>query len=77
MTAHLSRLTDPSSSAAAAEEITANGQRSSQKATILRVLRTNPDCTASELALMCSLNEVQIRKRLPDLEREGLAKRVD
>lgn len=70
--APLWRTTDPRSSAAAAIELTDSGHRASQKARILSALKEHPGTTSSELAGYCGLSDVQIRKRLPDLEADGL-----
>jgi predicted ArsR family transcriptional regulator len=66
------RTSDPVSSSAAAIEHASSGHRASQKETILRVLIAHPGSTASELAAFCGLSNVQICRRLPDLEAEGL-----
>lgn len=62
------RVTDPTSSGMAAEEIDASGRRAAQKAAILAAVEAHPGSTASELSDWCGLDAVQIRKRLPDLK---------
>lgn len=71
--AQLWRTADPSSSATAAIELTTSGHRARQKDRILAALEAHPGATASELGEYCGLTNVQVCRRLPDLEADGLA----
>ena len=60
------RRSDPLPSQVAAEKIKA--VLGKQQRIVLEVVRAHPGCTAGELARFCSLDRVQLGKRLPELE---------
>lgn len=74
----LSRRTDPSSSHRAARRVVASGQRLTHARRCLEALRAEPYWTpASILARKVGLQPYEVRKRLPELEREGLVTRTE
>jgi hypothetical protein len=74
--APLAAAADPVSSHLAAAEITASGQRDSQKRAILSALREQlSPCTSMELARAAGIDRYIVARRLPDLERDGLVER--
>lgn len=72
----ISRSTDPQSSHEAAKRLVRSGHRRSQAQTVLETLRLSGDWMfASEISSVCGLQAYVVRKRLPELEREGLVER--
>lgn len=72
----LSRATDPSSSAEAAERHVASGRNATQKIAVLEALRAHPGATSAELARSMKVDRYITARRLPDLERDGRVTRI-
>lgn len=70
-----SRQTDPATSHEAERDITASGARAQMAATALRLVRDNPGLTSNELEALVGVSDGRVRKRLVELEREGLVRR--
>ena len=67
---------DPITSHLAAEEITSNGTRDTQKRAVLNALMEEPlNITSMELARRMGVDRHMVAKRLPDLEDDGLVER--
>ena len=71
------RSTDPGSSHAAATDMERSGKMGAQMAEALRLVRAYPGLTSKQLAEVSELDRYQIARRLPDLEKKGLARHVD
>lgn len=65
------RRTDPRSSHEAARGMNQSGAVGTHNAIIVDGIKRHPGLTASELACHIPLTDVQIRKRVPDLARQG------
>lgn len=74
--ARLAATTDPSTSLAAAEEVTRNGQADVQRQMVLEVLRRHPGMTSAEMARMSGTpgSRHLFARRLPDLVKLRLAR---
>lgn len=72
---YASRATDPATSHEAERDITASGARAQMAATALRLVREHPGLTSNELEALVGVSDGRIRKRLVELEREGLVRR--
>jgi len=69
---------DPLTSHLAAAEITASGQRTSEKRKVLAALKEEPlNITSMELARRMNVDRYMVAKRLPDLAEDGLVQRCD
>lgn len=66
-----SRRSDPSSSAAAEQDLTTSGARDHQCRAVLDAVRDHPGSTSRELTRWLDLDRYQIARRLPDLEHAG------
>lgn len=66
---------DPAPSHIAAREVEASGVAGKQREDVLWLVLLHPDCTAAELAKHGSLDQVQISRRLPELESAGHVER--
>lgn len=64
---------DPISSAMAEAELTLSGRRLSNLERVLRSLSEDPGAVASELVEPTGLDVVEVRRRLDDLHKLGLA----
>jgi hypothetical protein len=74
--APLAAARDPISSHLAAAELTSSGRRASQKAAIVKWLRSQERLlTSMEIAHAGGLDRYMVARRLPDLERDGLVER--
>lgn len=69
----LSARNDPHTSFVAAEELAASGKYGRQKAAVLAMLKRWNGSTSAELARRMGVDRYLTARRLPDLEREGLA----
>lgn len=72
---YASRATDPPTSREAEHDITASGARAQMAATALRLVREHPGLTSNELEALVGVSDGRVRKRLVELEREGLIRR--
>ena len=70
------RRTDPESSHAAADQAEADGTIATHALVTLGAVRRLPGLTSKQLAGACELDRYQIARRLPELERRGLVRRV-
>ena len=70
------RATDPASSHRAAMAITLSGKAGRQQAEILEALKRYDGSTSRELAELSGLSLHVIGRRMPELERKGLIRRV-
>lgn len=75
--APIAATADPATSHEAAAALTASGARDMQKRRVLAALRKFPFVTSAELAQMGHLDRYECARRLPDLERDGLAVRQE
>ena len=75
-TPRLSRRSDPSTSHTAAERLRASGKLNAQRQAVLDALTRCPGSTAVELAKASGLDRYLVSRRLPDLARAGLARRM-
>jgi len=66
---------DPATSHIAAREVEASGAAQGQRDKVRELVTRYPDSTAMELASMSSLNQFQVARRLPELQRAGLVAR--
>lgn len=64
---------DPQTSHEAAAALTASGARDMQRRRVLDALRRYPFVTSAELARFGKLDRYECARRLPDLERDGVA----
>jgi len=71
----VARRSDPASSHAAAARMNRSGRTKSQCERVLTALRAYGPCTSRELAFLSELDLQMIRRRLPDLEFAGAARR--
>ena len=71
------RTTDPLSSHEAATAAEASGLIGRQCAAVLELVRRTPGMTSSELAARHRMDRYVIARRLPDLERRGLVRRIE
>ncbi len=71
----LARGKDPDSSHAAADRMVASGARESNCAKVLKALRRWPSSTSRELSRRMGFCRYETARRLPDLERQGKARR--
>lgn len=69
----VARNTDPETSHAAGEAVTASGQRHAQRAQVLAGLREAPGVTSFELAEITGLDRYVVARRLPDCRTAGEA----
>ena len=72
---NIARKSDPVESHLAAEEITISGYRQKMACIALKLVIDNPGLTSNELEKLSGFTDGKIRKRLPELERDGLVKR--
>ena len=70
------RRTDPASSHAAADQAEADGTVATHALIALGAVRRLPGFTSKRLADACELDRYQLARRLPELERRGLVRRV-
>ena len=82
MNTPLARNTDPITSDIAAEKLVASGQHNIQKTQVYAALKQyklakdrNP--TSAELAQFSGLDRYMVARRLPDLQKNGLVRKVD
>ena len=68
---NLARRTDPESSFDAAHDFISSGSREIHETRILTALQAHPWSTGRELTRWAGLSNVQILRRMADLEREG------
>lgn len=73
--ARLARGDDPETSHGAARRLVKSGRLSEQKRQVLRALRRVPGVTSAELAEQMKVDRYMTGRRLPDLEKAGLAKK--
>lgn len=66
------RATDPETSHAAAEDITASGVRQEQQARALAAVRAFPGMTSHELAAAARIDRYELARRLPEVRAAGL-----
>lgn len=59
---------DPQSSIIAAQHMEDSGKRSSHKMLVKSVIIAHPGCTAGEIADLCELSAVEVRRRITDLK---------
>lgn len=69
----VARKTDPETSHAAGEAITASGKRHVQRHDVLAALQRNPGVTSFELAEIEGLDRYIVARRLPDCRSAGEA----
>jgi hypothetical protein len=69
------RPTDPTTSRLAADKLTHGGGRETMKGIVYAGLEANPGLTAKELEAKLGYSDGAVRKRLTDLEADGLAER--
>lgn len=69
------RSTDPISSAVAGIYVTQTGTRKNQIRQVLKALLQYPHSTSREMAERTKIDRHIVARRLPDLERMGLAQR--
>ena len=74
---NLARRTDPESSFEAAQDFVTSGSREVHEKRILTALQAHPWSTGRELTRWTGLSNVQILRRMADLEREGKVTRGD
>lgn len=72
-----SHRADPVSSRIAEEQITLSGQRETNAGKVSAALRACPGAVASELVEPTGLDVVEVRRRLDDLHKLGLAYQGD
>jgi hypothetical protein len=72
---NLARRTDPRSSHEAAKRNVLSGANATQKQKVLAGLKKNIGMTSAELADAIGMDRYVVARRLPDLERDGLAER--
>lgn len=65
------RATDPETSHIAAEQHTASGQRGSNVAAVIDLVRASPGRTSAELARHSRLTRHEVARRLPEAETAG------
>ena len=70
-----SRRTDPQTSFLAEKELNDTGSRSLQARQVLEVLMRNEGRTSRELAWIGEMDRYLVARRLPDLEKVGLARK--
>lgn len=68
---------DPLSSHAAATEAERSGLIGRQCATVLALVRSTPGLTSAELSARHGIDRHVVARRLPDLERSGLVRRIE
>lgn len=66
------RNTDPETSHIAATVIEKTGRAETQREICLEAVRSNPDLTAAEIAVICGLDRYTLSRRLPELRENGL-----
>ena len=71
------RTTDPLSSHKAADDADRSGLIGRQCAAVLELVRATPGMTSAELAARHRMDRYVIARRLPDLERRGLVRRIE
>ena len=71
------RTTDALSSHKAADDAERSGLIGRQCAAVLELVRRTPGMTSSELAARHRMDRYVIARRLPDLERRGLVRRIE
>lgn len=71
------RTRDPLSSHAAADQAEASGLIGRQAARVLEAVRATGGMTSSELAARHGLDRYACARRLPELERQGLVRRIE
>ena len=71
----IARNSDPATSHRAAEEITSDGTRSRMMQVALDAVRRHPGRTSNELEAITGHGDGKIRKRLADLEKDGLVRK--
>lgn len=67
----IARRTDPITSHEAADAITKDGTRASQRHTVLLMVRRRPGHTSAELAASNNADRYVLARRLPDLRDHG------
>ena len=73
----LFRKTDPETSAQAAEQHHASGQRQTNKAKLLAAVQRAPGRTSAEYAELADLDRHEAARRLSDLRNEGLVRQAE
>jgi predicted HTH transcriptional regulator len=71
----IARKNDPGTSKRAAQRHTRSGERATQALRVLQVLKEHPGLTSRELAKVSGIAHEVMHKRLPDLRRNGLARK--
>ena len=82
MNSPLARNTDPITSDIAAEKLVASGKHNFQKTQTYNALkrykqRKDENPTSAELAYFSGLDRYMVARRLPDLQKNGLVRKVD
>lgn len=71
----LARKSDPASSHQAAAEHRCSGRAVTHAEIVLRAVTESPGCTGHELAAATGLDQVEVIRRLGDLQRAGRVKK--
>ena len=71
----MARASDPSTSHAAAAEVTASGVAAAQRAKVLAVVVAQPGLCSDEIAQAAGLQRHASGRRCPELERLGLVRK--
>lgn len=66
------RTTDPRTSHAAAEHVTASGMRQRHIDIVVRAVRKHKGLTSAELSEVCGLERHEVARRTADAEADGL-----